>query len=138
MIGPVRELLKKPGQCPHILLYGPPGTGKTSLALASMSHLHGYPLTRDKGHHYKATRMVLEVRLRLRLRLQCVGSSVCWFLMQLNASDDRGINVVRHRIKQFAQSTFSGYAELPFKYVILDEADNMTEDAQFALRQGMS
>lgn len=53
---------------------------------------------------------------------------------QLNASDDRGIDVVRDQIKSFAgtQKLFSK----GMKLVILDEADAMTPDAQFALRRG--
>jgi hypothetical protein len=53
---------------------------------------------------------------------------------QLNASDDRGIDVVRDQIKSFAgtQKLFSKGVKL----VILDEADSMTNDAQFALRRG--
>ena len=56
-------------------------------------------------------------------------------LMELNASDERGINVVRETIKTFARSRSIG--EIPFKILILDEADNMTSDAQQALRRTM-
>jgi replication factor C small subunit len=55
--------------------------------------------------------------------------------MELNASDERGINVVRETIKTFARSRSIG--EIPFKILILDEADNMTSDAQQALRRTM-
>lgn len=53
---------------------------------------------------------------------------------QLNASDDRGIDVVRDQIKDFAgtRKLFSQGVKL----VVLDEADHMTNDAQFALRRG--
>ena len=54
--------------------------------------------------------------------------------LELNASDERGINMVRNRVK-----TFSRYAgldsKIPFKIIILDEADEMTADAQTALRR---
>ncbi|MEX0639391.1 MAG: replication factor C small subunit [Nitrosopumilaceae archaeon] len=54
--------------------------------------------------------------------------------LELNASDERGINMVRDRVK-----TFSRYAgldsKIPFKIIILDEADEMTADAQTALRR---
>lgn len=56
--------------------------------------------------------------------------------MELNASDDRGIDVVRNKIKQFAQTKIL----LPpgrQKIIILDEADSMTPGAQQALRRTM-
>jgi len=56
-------------------------------------------------------------------------------LMELNASDERGINVVRETVKTFARIRTLG--EIPFKILILDEADNMTRDAQQALRRTM-
>ncbi len=56
------------------------------------------------------------------------------FTLELNASDERGINMVRDRIKKF--SRFAGLdTEIPFKIIILDEADEMTSDAQTALRR---
>jgi replication factor C small subunit len=56
-------------------------------------------------------------------------------LMELNASDARGINIVRETVKTFARTRSIG--EIPFKIMILDEADNMTSDAQQALRRTM-
>ena len=60
--------------------------------------------------------------------------------MELNASDDRGIDVVREQIKNFASSkrmVFGANAEQrDFKLIILDEADMMTQAAQGALRRG--
>ncbi|RLG93222.1 replication factor C small subunit [Candidatus Bathyarchaeota archaeon] len=56
-------------------------------------------------------------------------------LMELNASDERGIDVVRETVKTFARVRSIG--EVPFKILILDEADNMTADAQQALRRTM-
>src|SRR3990170_921698 len=63
------------------------------------------------------------------------GESYSEHLMELNASDERGINVVRETVKTFARSRSIG--EIPFKILILDEADNMTSDAQQALRRTM-
>ena len=56
------------------------------------------------------------------------------YTLELNASDERGINMVRDRVKKFAR--FSGFdTRIPFKLAILDEADEMTSDAQTALRR---
>ncbi|MCE4601526.1 MAG: replication factor C small subunit [Desulfurococcales archaeon] len=53
----------------------------------------------------------------------------------LHNSDERGINVIREKVKEFARSRTP--PEIPFKIVLLDEADNMTADAQQALRRLM-
>jgi replication factor C small subunit len=54
--------------------------------------------------------------------------------LELNASDERGIDVVRDRIKNFARSAFGGY---DYRIIFLDEADSLTSDAQSALRRTM-
>jgi len=54
---------------------------------------------------------------------------------EMNASDERGIDVVRNQIKQFARTTPLGAAT--FKILFLDEADALTTDAQSALRRTM-
>ncbi|MHA1595295.1 MAG: replication factor C small subunit [Candidatus Baldrarchaeia archaeon] len=55
--------------------------------------------------------------------------------MELNASDARGIDVIRTTVKEFART--APYGGAPFKIIALDEADNMTADAQQALRRTM-
>lgn len=90
---------------PHLLFYGPPGTGKTSSIVAIAKHYYG-----EDFHN---------------------------MVLILNASEERGIETVRNRIKQFV--TTYGYAENkttpPFKLIILDEIDAMTDDAQAILRK---
>jgi len=96
------------GQLPHLLFYGPPGTGKTSTIIAVARELFG-PKFRENGR-----------------------------FLELNASDDRGINVIREKVKSFAQGAISTSSSMPpFKILVLDEADSMTGDAQSALRRMM-
>jgi len=102
-----------------MLFYGPPGTGKTSTILALAKQLYGPDLLKSR-------------------------------VLELNASDERGISIVRDKVKNFARQQLSNppsgpagveyrkrYPVPPFKIVILDEADSMTQDAQSALRRTM-
>lgn len=97
---------------PHMLFYGPPGTGKTSTILALARQLYGPRLFHSR-------------------------------VLELNASDERGISIVRDKIKRFARLSVSNpspedakeFPCPPYKIIILDEADSMTNDAQSALRR---
>jgi replication factor C subunit 2/4 len=101
-------------QLPHMLFYGPPGTGKTSTVLALAKELYGPELIKTR-------------------------------VLELNASDERGISIVREKVKDFARMQLSNpspsyraqYPCPPYKIIILDEADSMTQDAQSALRRTM-
>jgi len=55
--------------------------------------------------------------------------------LELNASDERGIQTIRERVKDYARTVSMG--EVPFKVIILDECDAMTADAQWSLRRIM-
>ena len=108
----------------HMMFYGPPGTGKTSTALALAKQLYYLPRKKgeDKWTHYERTDKLFKERV-----------------IELNASDESGIKVVRDKIKNFANSainTIEDNNNIPsFKIIILDEADAMTNDSQFALRR---
>jgi replication factor C subunit 2/4 len=103
----------------HMLFYGPPGTGKTTTALTISKKMFKMD---DLKQDYKASIMNEKI---YRERI-----------LELNASDERGIKVVRDKIKNFATSSINSYNNIPnYKIIILDEADAMTSDSQFALRR---
>jgi replication factor C small subunit len=58
------------------------------------------------------------------------------YILELNASDERGINVIREKVKNFARTT-AITSSVSFKILIMDEADHLTSEAQHALRRIM-
>ncbi len=59
------------------------------------------------------------------------------FTLELNASDERGIDTVRDRVKDFSRYSRAAFGNIPFALIILDESDQMTGAAQTALRRIM-
>jgi len=88
---------------PNLLFYGPPGTGKTTTI----------------------TNLVKEYQIKL-------GENHKGLMIHLNASDERGIDLIRNQIQQFVNSKSLFHEGM--KFVILDEVDYMTKSAQQALR----
>nr|1IQP_A Chain A, RFCS [Pyrococcus furiosus]1IQP_B Chain B, RFCS [Pyrococcus furiosus]1IQP_C Chain C, RFCS [Pyrococcus furiosus]1IQP_D Chain D, RFCS [Pyrococcus furiosus]1IQP_E Chain E, RFCS [Pyrococcus furiosus]1IQP_F Chain F, RFCS [Pyrococcus furiosus] len=71
----------------------------------------------------------------LALARELFGENWRHNFLELNASDERGINVIREKVKEFARTKPIGGAS--FKIIFLDEADALTQDAQQALRRTM-
>ena len=107
IINGLSNLIRNPYEIPHLLFAGPAGVGKTTAALCIARELLGEYWQRDT--------------------------------LELNASDERGIKMVRERVKEFAAvmklSTSNNDDDKPYRIIILDEADEMTSEAQTALRR---
>ena len=88
---------------PNILLYGPPGTGKTTTVINLVNSYQEKLNQKHKG-----------------------------LMIHLNASDERGIDIIRNQINQFVNS--KALFNKGMKFVILDEIDYMTKNAQQALK----
>jgi replication factor C subunit 2/4 len=92
---------------PHLIFFGPSGCGKTSTIIALAKDLFGLKNYSDR-------------------------------IIELNASDERGINIIREKIKMYSKQSIKNVKGIPpWKIIVLDEADTMTTDSQFALRQIM-
>lgn len=71
----------------------------------------------------------------LALAHELYGEAFQESFLELNASSDRGIDIIRGRVKDFARTM--PLSSVPFKIIFLDEADALTQDAQQALRRTM-
>lgn len=95
-------------QAMHFLFYGSPGTGKTSMILSFCRDI--YDAAQWRSH-----------------------------VLEINASYDRGIDMVRDKIKAFCKKSITPFERngrrIHYKFVILDEADTLTNDAQNSLRR---
>ncbi|MBU0615297.1 MAG: replication factor C small subunit [Nanoarchaeota archaeon] len=73
--------------------------------------------------------------LALVIAKQLFGASWHQNFVELNASDERGIDIIRSKVKDFARTRAMG--DVPFKIIFLDECDALTREAQQALRRTM-
>jgi len=97
------EKIVKTGRFPNLLFYGPPGTGKTTTVI---NLIHQFQETHGRVNKSN--------------------------VIHLNASDERGIDIIRNQIYSFVRTM--NLFESGFKFVILDEVDYMTKNAQQALK----
>ena len=75
--------------------------------------------------------------MALCIARELFGENWKTFTLELNASDERGINTVRDRIKGFSRYSRASFGNVPFALIVLDESDQMTRPAQTALRRIM-
>ena len=75
--------------------------------------------------------------IALCIARQLFGQNWKTFTLELNASDERGIDTVRDRVKDFSRYSRAAFGNVPFALIILDESDQMTGAAQTALRRIM-
>jgi len=75
--------------------------------------------------------------MALCIARELFGKNWKTFTLELNASDERGINTVRDRIKGFSRYSRASFGNVPFALIVLDESDQMTRPAQTALRRIM-
>ncbi len=97
-----------------------------------------YDLTIPETHNFIGGHGALilhNTTLSLVIAKQLFGESWRENTLELNASDERGIDIIRVKVKDFARTKAIG--NVPFKICILDESDALTRDAQQALRRTM-
>jgi replication factor C small subunit len=75
--------------------------------------------------------------IALCIARELFGQNWKTFTLELNASDERGIDTVRDRVKDFSRYSRAAFGNVPFALIILDESDQMTGAAQTALRRIM-
>ncbi|MDO5846456.1 MAG: replication factor C small subunit [Methanocorpusculum sp.] len=101
-----------------------------------VERLKSYAATKSLPHLlFTGTAGVGKTTCAVALAREMFGDTWSMNFRELNASDERGIDVVRNQIKQFARTSPLGDAT--FKILFLDEADALTQDAQAALRRTM-
>ncbi len=103
---------------------------------AIVKRLQGFVKTKNLPHLLLAGPAgVGKTACVLAMARELYGENLNSCFLELNASDERGIDVVRGKVKDFARTL--PFSDVPFKIILLDEADALTQDAQQALRRTM-